>query len=790
MSSATDRLEGGPRQAGACAAVTSARVSLVGAVLAVGLVLLGVWFATAFMPWLGVELAAAPRSAGGVVTEVHQGGPAEGRLQAGDVIVALRSEGLPEVPLGDSTVTRASYSIRSYEDFNRFFGHHATVFQAIARPEVSAVLADGSERALRPAAWRPASTLPLDFWAMNLLAAVALLIGVGVLAYRPRELSARMFFLACLGAMLTAAMMALGKSRELTFHPEWVQLLWRLDQFGKNLAFFGLVALFWVYPRRFRSPWLLAPVAALYLLAWVADALQWWPSPNTSAPLVMTASVLLALAPLAVWQWRATRADLVGRATVKILLVALFVPCLVIVAVNRMPMLLGFQPLVSSGVGLAALVLTIYVGVAVGVARYRLFDLDRWWFETLLCGLATALVVMVDLLLLTLHVSGQVALGAALVVVCWLYLAVRGRLWQWLRPRAAPPLETLMPRVVDTILSARSADALKDSWRQLLSTVYLPLSMEVGPDAGPELTEPTVADEGLRLRVPALAGGASLELLLAGRGQRLFDASDVRLAAGLLVLMRQAAQVREAIDRHELQREAHLREREWMAQDLHDGLGGMVTSIRLLALQAGQEAQQPALHGRLTTIAELAGDSLAELRHFMDGLDEPEASWSTLFADQRAHGRRLTEPHGIAFEWSAHATAGVSPPSRALRLNLIRILREALTNVVKHAQARRVQATIEVGTDGVLFTIADDGVGIAPEAPGAPAATSGSPARGLRSLQSRARRLGGRMELHTGAGTRLVVHLPWAHEPAPIAGAARTPPGPGGDEVRFQTRRP
>jgi hypothetical protein len=48
------------------------------------------------------------------------------------------------------------------------------------------------------------------------------------------------------------------------------------------------------------------------------------------------------------------------------------------------------------------------------VARYRLFNLDRWWFEALIWGLGGALVVLFDVVLLWLNASAGVALGTAL----------------------------------------------------------------------------------------------------------------------------------------------------------------------------------------------------------------------------------------------------------------------------------------------------------------------------------------------------------------------------------------
>jgi signal transduction histidine kinase len=87
--------------------------------------------------------------------------------------------------------------------------------------------------------------------------------------------------------------------------------------------------------------------------------------------------------------------------------------------------------------------------------------------------------------------------------------------------------------------------------------------------------------------------------------------------------------------------------------------------------------------------------------------------------------------------------------------HLFHICREALTNVVKHAQASRVLLTLRV-TDGVLrLSVEDDGRGFEPDR--RPAA-----GRGLRNVAERVRRLGGALHIEStrGRGTRVVVEAP------------------------------
>jgi signal transduction histidine kinase len=75
-------------------------------------------------------------------------------------------------------------------------------------------------------------------------------------------------------------------------------------------------------------------------------------------------------------------------------------------------------------------------------------------------------------------------------------------------------------------------------------------------------------------------------------------------------------------------------------------------------------------------------------------------------------------------------------------------LREALSNVARHAQATRVEVEVVV-TDQVVLRVVDDGIG--PPAPGAPSG------HGLRNMKARAARRAGRFELRPGPSTGTVL---------------------------------
>lgn len=195
-------------------------------------------------------------------------------------------------------------------------------------------------------------------------------------------------------------------------------------------------------------------------------------------------------------------------------------------------------------------------------------------------------------------------------------------------------------------------------------------------------------------------------------------------------------------------------EKEAMLRDLHDGIGSVTTNIRMLA-ELGQRDQQRAAQS-LATIAELSSEGIAELRTFIQSLDENQVDWPLLSAELRRFGGQLIESQGMQFQLEAELSQSAPPPTGAVTLALLRIFREALTNVVKHSGAKEVRARLVVGAKLLSLEVVDDGEG---DQRGGGLDTG----RGLRNMRARAEELGGQFQFIREQGTRVAVELPLVH---------------------------
>jgi PAS domain S-box-containing protein len=195
---------------------------------------------------------------------------------------------------------------------------------------------------------------------------------------------------------------------------------------------------------------------------------------------------------------------------------------------------------------------------------------------------------------------------------------------------------------------------------------------------------------------------------------------------------------------------ARLGERVSLAHDLHDGLGGML--IGSIATVEQSPGSIPS-HEVLSMFRELRDD----LRLIIDTASAQhygEHSLAELLAPLRHRVTRLLEARDIDVLWRLGDLDNVYlTTSRSL--DVLRILQESLTNILKHSRATHVQVDLHSDDQGLMLEVTDNGVGMG--------ATPGEgPGIGMRSMNTRALRLKGTLSLGSKPGAtvlRLLVPL-------------------------------
>jgi signal transduction histidine kinase len=255
----------------------------------------------------------------------------------------------------------------------------------------------------------------------------------------------------------------------------------------------------------------------------------------------------------------------------------------------------------------------------------------------------------------------------------------------------------------------------------------------------------------LGLLGPVLLVGVGMPLLLLDSARALVTE---RRAARQLAEQQRALVAEQALRlRQEEEARLVLEERQRFTRDIHDGIGGQLTSL-LWRVRMGRVDPD-----------EVAGEierGIADIRLVADALSESSDSLSEALENFAARARQQLDAAGIGFEWEMPEGLDVRWDDQRRILSLYRILQEAVTNAVRHSQASLVTIRFEGLAGGVLrVVIADDGVGISAEA---------RAGRGLANMRARAIQLGGTLlvgDPPSGAGgTRIAVELPPAGQPA------------------------
>lgn len=211
------------------------------------------------------------------------------------------------------------------------------------------------------------------------------------------------------------------------------------------------------------------------------------------------------------------------------------------------------------------------------------------------------------------------------------------------------------------------------------------------------------------------------------------------------------------LSQDEVARLAKVAERERIGRDLHDLLGHTLSVIAIKAELASKLAirDPAAAQSEIADVERVAREALGQVRRAVSGMR------AVGLRAEFANARLALGAVAVDFEYCA-PDFGLHPEVETV---LALALREAATNIIRHAGARRVAAELRREGANVVLSVRDDGVG--------GALVDGN---GLSGMRERLASLGGTLAIESepGRGTRLRVVVPW-REPAPEDPAGANP---------------
>ena len=265
------------------------------------------------------------------------------------------------------------------------------------------------------------------------------------------------------------------------------------------------------------------------------------------------------------------------------------------------------------------------------------------------------------------------------------------------------------------------------------------------------------------------------KLLSAENAQRAIWLLVISFSAAIIVLaiyltmLRRSRKAKEQIDAlnnvanmqiiamEEAKQQAIKEEQQRLGQDLHDGLSSYIAGIKHQLETLSMDTEDTLLKKKLvsmqagiTSAYEVARNKSHEW--FRAAEEQQEQSFEQrikLLAESALPDSRYTKEIHIDNGALLHASLDT-------RIALLRIIQEAITNIIKHAKAKNVGILIYEEMDNLLLVIHDDGKGLGEQKP-----NNGKSAMGLQSIRRRTQYLNGKTNIRSDtSGTELTISIP------------------------------
>lgn len=678
-------------------------------------------------PYLGIAFAPTPEGVGVVVASVSPAHPNAERLAAGTVVEAVRTAAGAEVSLTGQTLLPEP-DILPYRALGSFFAQQQRLSNALQARELKALAADGQEVVLIKAR-RGLADIPALFWAHAVYALLALIICCGIWAFRPDQAGPRWLALSAVGYYLMNMAPAVYSSRELALDAGLFSSLSTLNHLGTALHITSLAGMMWFYPVRLKKR---VTLNAMLLLVGGLLVLDWLRIGYSAAytHYLPMALVFLAGVAAAVRQWALTRHRPAERAALLWILLAVFWATATSTSLLIVPVIFGNDQLLPQHLGFAPLLL-MYLGLAAGVSRYRLFELESWWHRSWIWAAVGFLVIVTDLfLVLLVGLDHSRGLLLSVLLAGLIYIPLRQWMLARFLARDDPGMTRTLSRLTGGLIGLRTTQQLHDRLLATLSDMFRPLDIRIDAKPTPRII---VEADAQALRLPHPFRGESIVLVNVAGGMRLVSQRDVDGAGIVLDVFRHAADALQA------QVLAAAEERERVIGDLHDDLGAkLLTIVHTTGNGDGRE---------------LARSALSDLRAIVGQQREPPRRLVTVVDDIRKEFNHRARLAGLTGQLESVGTLRPVSLSGRMANSLASIAREFVTNALKHARATELTLGVASDDEKLKLSLQDNGQG----SPVAGWVEGG----GSRSIRRRADEMAAELDFASDArsGTRAVLTL-------------------------------
>lgn len=621
--------------------------------------------------------------------------------------------------------------LETYQDIRQFFQRQDQLSQILKQSQINIEFANGSSTLLNTEPTRPLASLPVVFWVQMMVGLASFLIGGWVWGINRQNRTTFLLFIAGCCILFASFSAAIYSTRIIALPAPLFQILSDINHFGAMLFGIVILLLFSNYPRQLLPTPVQLTLIIMLAACWLCDLFKVFLPGPAYAIFVPVLLALLGIAILSWLQYRKAKNDPVSQAALRWFGLAIALGAGIPVLIVAMPSFLGVNSGFSQGYTFLFFLL-IYVGVVQGVARYKLFELEGWAFRILFYLVGAFLLVLLDAVLIFATAIDQApAFGISILAVAIFYLPLRDVLARRFLRRNTVDREKLFQHIVNISLAARNVDTA-GVWRSLLQNIFAALDVkDIAPAFSLTVQQPEIQREGVMLVIPAVGYLPVVGLQYAAGGRRLFSSRDITLAQEVCAMLQYALQAKDAYEQGADQ------ERNRIGRDLHDNIGAQLLS----ALQSSKQDYKDYM----------IGETLTDLRHIINNAMSGGQLLEELAIELRRETAERSEAAGLVLNWSSNDQHKINISARQVHA-LRSIIREAVSNAIRHAKATHLTVNIEAQQHHIKLQIADNGSGLA--------VTRLNTGYGLESMQQRLKAFKGNLDIQpNNPGLMLMIYM-------------------------------
>lgn len=603
-------------------------------------------------------------------------------------------------------------AMQSYQDYAHFLNRQDKIYQLLKHnDQVSLLLSNQERHDIQIASARPILSLDASFWIQIFVGVTSWLITAAIFAFRTNTLVARYLLLSGFSTLLFTTFAAVYTTRELALDADLFQFLNDYNFFGGSLYIASFIALLLYYPRKIAPAWLGVFVLAIYAIWFIAQQVGVFADMRFARRILVIIGFVCSIV-LTIIHWRFSERNPVERAALQWFLLSWILGISLFAVFILLPTLFGIDTSALQGYAFL-LILMVYIGLALGILRYRLFELDVWWGRTILLLAAIIALLLIDIGLINiLHMAPKQSMVFSLVFVGILILPMRIWIWEKLLNRGTEKASLQFHKIINIALASPNQSHLSQ-WKMLFQDQFQPLHIAVESHQHPV----KVAQDGLSLHIPSVHQLPALTIQYAAQGRRLFSSQDVNTANEICNMLDYAFEARQAYEAGTLE------ERKRISRDLHDNVGSQLVNA----------LHQPENNDK----NEMIRSTLMDLRQIINNNFQGIHALDELLATLRHEVSQQLDSADIRLDWHMTGHCNIRVPV-ALMHSLRSIIREGVHNIVRHAHAKHAKIQINIHTQNIIITIQDDGQGL-PQ-------IGQHEGHGLKNMRTRTETLGG--EIH------------------------------------------